>query len=176
MNVISAKYFQMMKIGRESICAVFFNHLLKTCELTLVVSSFLVPKEVTQHAMVRDQLDPQILNMDPERSFASQTRPFTPPSASEDGKLYPSSDQIGSLKITKGKPTLRRKKVYWNKIDAREGNIWSVLEKLEPTLKHDPVEFERLFSQSIDAEREKEQNEASRSTTSLTAKNVKVIE
>lgn len=116
--------------------------------------------------MVRDQLDPQILNMDPERSFTSQAGPSTPPSASE----------MGGLKITKGKPTLRRKKVYWNKVDAREGNIWSVLKKLEPTLKHDPAEFERLFSQSIDAEREKEQNEISRSTTSSTAKNVKVIE
>lgn len=32
-----------------------------------------LPKEAAQHAMVRDQLDPKILDMDPEKSLKSQT-------------------------------------------------------------------------------------------------------
>lgn len=41
------QYFKMMKMG--------------------------LPKEAAQHAMVRDQLDPKILDMDPEKSLKSQT-------------------------------------------------------------------------------------------------------
>ena len=32
-----------------------------------------LPKDVAKHAMVRDQLDPNILDMDPEKSLKSQT-------------------------------------------------------------------------------------------------------
>jgi hypothetical protein len=135
----------------------------------------LVPKEVAQHAMVRDQLDPQILSMDPTRSYTSQATTPAPPPLPVTGKQLPSPEQMRSLKIAKAKPKLRRKKVYWNRVDAREGNIWSALRNLEPVLKHDSAEFERLFSQSIDAEKEKEQTDSSRST-SPSAKNVKVIE
>ena len=32
-----------------------------------------LPKEAAKHAMVRDQLDPSILDLDPEKSLKSQT-------------------------------------------------------------------------------------------------------
>jgi len=41
------QYFKMMKMG--------------------------LPKEAAKHAMVRDQLDPSILDLDPEKSLKSQT-------------------------------------------------------------------------------------------------------
>jgi hypothetical protein len=123
--------------------------------------------------MVRDQLDPQILNLDPERSLTRQSEPTVPPpAATVAGQQVPS---ISGLTITKAKPKLRRKKVYWNRVEAREGNIWSAVLKLDPILKHDSSEFERLFSQSIDAVKEDKQNIASCST-SPSVKNVKVIE
>ncbi len=123
--------------------------------------------------MVRDQLDPQILNMDPERSLTSQSGPTAPPpAATVAGQELPS---LSGLAITKASPKLRRKKVYWNRIDAREGNIWSAVLKLDPILKHDSSEFEKLFSQSIDAVKENKRNVAYCST-SPSVKNVKVIE
>lgn len=123
--------------------------------------------------MVRDQLDPEILNMDPERSFTSQTSHSAAPSEGVPKLL--TSEEMSGPNLTKPKPKLRRKKVYWNRVDAREGNIWSALRKLEMNLKHDQKEFERLFLQSIDASQVKEQIEVPRST-SISAKNVKVIE
>ena len=122
---------------------------------------------------MRDQLDPEILNMDPERSYTSQTSHSAAPSEGVPKEL--SSEETRGPKLTKPKPKLRWKKVYWNRVDAREGNIWSALKKLEMNLKHDRKEFERLFFQSIDAAQDKEQIEVPRST-SISAKNVKVIE
>lgn len=126
--------------------------------------------------MLRDQLEPHILDLDPERALASQSGPTVPPpmTAKTGQQLQPTSVICG-VKIMKAKPKLRRKKVYWTRVDAREGNIWSAVRNLEPTLKHDPTEFERLFAQSVDAETVKVQNGASRST-SPSVQNVKVIE
>lgn len=153
------------------------HYQLKIFELTLNAFLFLVSKDVAQHAMLRDQVDPHILNLDPERSLASQSGSGTnapPPTTAEAGQQLPTGEMCG-VKIMKTKPKLRRKKVYWTRVDAREGNIWSAVRELEPTLKHDPTEFERLFAQSVDAETEKVQSVASRST-SPSVQNVKVIE
>jgi len=54
------KYFKMMKMG--------------------------LPKEAAKHAMVRDGLDPSILDMDPEKSISSQESEDTGPPLKEDPK------------------------------------------------------------------------------------------
>jgi hypothetical protein len=76
--------------------------------------------------------------------------------------------------VTKN-PKVRRKKIYWNRVDAKEGNLWSALKKLEVKMKH-LDEFERLFSQAIDVDKEKEQKESYQSPSKSAAKTVKVIE
>jgi hypothetical protein len=76
--------------------------------------------------------------------------------------------------VVKKKPQIRRKKVYWNKVDAKEGNVWSDLKKLDVKLKH-LEEFDGLFSQAIGANKGKEQKETSQSPTN-SARTVKVIE
>ena len=74
----------------------------------------------------------------------------------------------------KKKPQIRRKKVYWNKVNAKEGNVWSALKKLDVKLKH-LEEFDGLFSQAIGADKEKKQKESSHSPSNF-ARTVKVIE
>ena len=53
------KYFKMMKMG--------------------------LPKEVAQHAMTRDQMDPSILDLDPEKSLKSQLTPKEGEGGDDDG-------------------------------------------------------------------------------------------
>lgn len=115
-----------------------------------------------KNALQRDGLDPAIMDLDHDKSVASQL----------------DSKKKGVLKgfKLKGKPKIRRKKVYWNKVDAKDGTVWSVVRKLDvKKLDIDIEEFERLFSQAIDAEKEREKKEA-KEASSKSAKTVKVIE
>lgn len=177
-----------------------------------------LPKEAAKHAMVRDQLDPKILDMDPEKSLASQTGESadTGPPMKEDPKyakyfkMLKMGLPMGAVKnalqrdgldpaimdldhdksvasqldpkkkggpkgLKLGKPKVRRKKVYWNKVDAKDGNVWTVVKKLEVKLNLEIEEFEKLFSQAIDAQKEKEKKDA-KETSKSSAKTVKVIE
>ena len=177
-----------------------------------------LPMGAVKNAMVRDELDPKILDMDPEKSLASQTGESadTGPPMKEDPKYAKYFKMIkmglpmGAVKnalirdgldpalmdldhnksvasqldpkkkggpkgLKPSKPKIRRKKVYWNKIDAKDGNVWTVVKKLEVKLEVEMEEFERLFSQALDAQKEKEKKDAKASSKKPT-KGVKVIE
>ncbi|KAL7552298.1 hypothetical protein ACHAWF_015542 [Thalassiosira exigua] len=185
------KYFKMMKMG--------------------------LPKDAAQHAMIRDQLDPKILDLDPEKSLKSQvgseegpplkdnpkyakyfkmlkmglpmgavknalTRDGLDPAIMDLDHDKPVDSQLDAKKkgVLKGfslkkKPKFRRKKVYWNKLDAKAGTVWSALRALDVNLRHDIDEFERLFSQAIDADKEREKKEANEAASKL-KKGVRVID
>ena len=215
-----ARYFKMMKMG--------------------------LPKEAAKHAMVRDRLDPTILDLDPERSLGSQTKGDAAddgPPLKDDPKyakyfkmlkmvscLRPRSSKcahsffsgltlalpqglpIGAVKnamtrdgldpdiieldhnksasslldargksVPRGfalekKPKLRRKKVYWNKLDAKEGTFWSDLRQVDVKLEHDTDELETLFTQAIDAEKEREKKKLAEVKNKSKAGTVKVID
>lgn len=112
-----------------------------------------------KNALQRDGLDPAIMDLDHDKPVASQLDP------KKKGK---------GINVKKA-PKVRRKKVYWNKLEAKEGTVWSAVRKLDVTLKHDLEEFERLFAQLIDAQKDKEKKEASESAAK-SGKTVKVIE
>ena len=112
-----------------------------------------------KNAFQRDGLDPSIMDLDHDKSVSSQ--------------LDPKKKAAAKAKLKKTK--VRRKKVYWNKVDAKEGTVWSTLQKLEVNLTQDMEEFERLFAQAIDADKEKEKKEAAQAKAK-TGKTVKVIE
>ena len=114
-----------------------------------------------KNAFIRDGLDPAIMDLDHDKSVASQLDPKK-------------KGALAKLNIKK-KPKVRRKKVYWNNVDAKEGTVWSALKKLDVKLKHDIEEFESLFLQAIDADKEKKKKEASQSAARA-GKSVKVIE
>jgi hypothetical protein len=79
-----------------------------------------------------------------------------------------------SVNVTYEKPKVRRKKVFWNPVCAKEGNLWSVLKKFDVKLKH-LDDFDGLFSQAISVDIDIELKETSR-PPSNSARNVKVIE
>lgn len=109
-----------------------------------------------KNALTRDGLDPAIMDLDHDKSVASQ--------------LNPKKKGASNGKPKKSK--VRRKKVFWNKVDAKDGTVWEVLRKLDVNLKHDLDEFEKLFSQALDAKKDEEKKEAKKKT----GKSVKFIE
>lgn len=116
-----------------------------------------------KNALTRDGLDPSIMDLDHDKSVSSQLDP-----KKKDGKKTPAKP--------KG-PKIRRKKVYWNQLDANEGTVWSVLKDLDVNLKYEKEEFERLFAQAIDAQKEKDKKEAGGTAKkSKSARTVKVID
>ncbi|KAL7538804.1 hypothetical protein ACHAXR_008805 [Thalassiosira sp. AJA248-18] len=74
------------------------------------------------------------------------------------------------------KPKVRRKKVYWNKVDVKERNVWSEVRRLNLQVQLETEEFEGLFSQLIDAEEEKKKKDAKEASSKKPAKTVKVID
>ena len=112
--------------------------------------------------MTRDGLNPDILDLDHSKSVSSQT----------DAK----SKTVLKGFTLKKKPKFRRKKVYWNRLDAKEGTVWSNLQQVDAKLEHDIDEFEGLFTQAIDAEKEKAKKFAEAGRNESKAGTVKVIE
>jgi hypothetical protein len=108
-----------------------------------------LPVGAVLNALTRDGVDPALMNLDlPLKDLVTNT--------------------VNPI------PTVRRKKVYWNQVDAKDGTMWSVVKKLNVKLKHHSS-FEGLFTQAIDAEKDKEQRESSQSPNK-SAKTVKVID
>jgi len=106
-----AKYFKMLSVG--------------------------LPPPVVQNAMTRDGIDPKILDLDPEKSVASQLK--------VDIKKAP----------IKKKKKVRRKKIYWTPIEAsqiKDDSLWSIVKgRLSmKKLNYDVKEFEALFTESAD--------------------------
>lgn len=146
--------------------AVFF-----ICDLTLITlpsyaSSlpFLqgLPMGAVKNALTRDGLDPGIMDLDHDKSVASQL----------DAKK---KSVLKDFKMNK-KPKVRRKKVYWTQVDATDGTVWQVVKSSKLVLDIDIDEFEKLFTQAVDADKEKEKKEKEAAKSSKKSGTVKVID
>ena len=109
-----AKYFKMLKVG--------------------------LPIGAVKNACTRDNVDPSVMDLDPEKSLTSQR-----------GK---SSSAATSAKKEK-KPKVRRKKLYWTPIDEKKiekDSLWSIVRGSinMSQLKYDTSEFEDLFTDKLE--------------------------
>ena len=123
-----------------------------------------LPIGAVKNALQRDGHDPEIMDLDHNKSVSSQLD-------TRKGEQKPL--------IMKKKPKVNRKKVYWTEVEAREGTIWSLLKKTDEMkdIKHDNNEFESLFTQTIDPDTTKTKKQCSQgSSKSNSAKSVKVID
>jgi len=115
-----------------------------------------------KNALVRDGLDPGIIDLGHDKSVNSQL--------DEKEKSI-----LKGFKITK-KPKIRRKKVYWTQVDAREGTVWQEVKSSKIVLDIDIDEFEKLFTQAIDADKERGKKEKESVKSSKKSGTVKVID
>jgi len=115
-----------------------------------------------KNALVRDGLDPGIMDLGLDKSVNSQL--------DEKKKSI-----LKGFKITK-KPKIRRKKVYWTQVDAREGTVWQEVKSSKIVLDIDMDEFEKLFTQAIDADKERGKKEKESVKSSKKSGTVKVID
>ena len=109
-----AKYFKMLKVG--------------------------LPIGAVKNACTRDNVDPSVMDLDPEKSLTSQR-----------GK---SSSAAASAK-KEMKPKVRRKKLYWTPIDEKKiekDSLWSIVRGSinMSQLKYDTSEFENLFTDKLE--------------------------
>lgn len=114
-----------------------------------------------KNSLIRDGLDPGIMDFDHDKSVASQL----------DAK---NKSVLKGFKMNK-KPKIRRKKVYWTQIDAKEGTVWQAVKNSKMVFDIDIDEFEALFTQAVDADKEKEKKEKE-STKFCKKMSVKVID
>jgi len=109
-----SKYFKMVKMG--------------------------LPLGAAKNAVQRDGKDPSVLDLDPSKSYASQTN--------SDARRLPQR--------RKSSKRVRRKKIFWNPLDSKQisaNSLWShVKGKVRMNqLNYDEKEFEDLFTESTDA-------------------------
>ena len=117
---VYAKYFKMLKVG--------------------------LPIGAVKNACTRDNVDPSIMDYDPERSLKSQQ-----------GK---SSSAASAKKKENKKPKVRRKKLYWTPIDEKKiekDSLWSIVRGSinMSQLKYDASEFENLFTDKLEKKKVK---------------------
>ena len=120
-----------------------------------------------KQAFVRDGKDPSIMDLDPEKSIASQR------------------GVSNTKKVTakpKPKKKIKRKKIYWNTVDEENvGNdsIWGMItsegEITMKDLKFDEKEFEELFTDQGKPTQKKKQS-GGKSKKEEKKKSVSVIE
>jgi hypothetical protein len=77
--------------------------------------------------------------------------------------------------IRTNKPNVRRKKVFWNPVGAKEGTVWSVLKRIDVKLKHCD-DFDVLFSQAIGEDNYYVELKETSQPPSNSPRSVKVIE
>ena len=116
---VYAKYFKMLKVG--------------------------LPIGAVKNACTRDNVDPSIMDYDPERPLKSQQ-----------GK----STSAASAKKKEKKPKVRRKKLYWTPIDEKKiekDSLWSIVRGSinMSQLKYDASEFENLFTDKLEKKKVK---------------------
>eukprot|EP00980_Cylindrotheca_fusiformis_P027234 scaffold19459_cov135-Cylindrotheca_fusiformis.AAC.2 len=103
-----------------------------------------LPVDAVKNALTRDGKDPGIMDMDPTKSVAFQTK------ASASSKKSPA----------KKKKRVRRKKIYWNPINPaklKEDSMWNIVKDAVTMTKlnYDQREFEELFTESADPKEKK---------------------
>ena len=131
------KYFKMLKMG--------------------------LPVGAVKNALQRDGKDPSIMDLDPEKSIASQRK--------KKGSKAPKKEK---------KPKVRRKKIYWTAIDkskVQKDSLWGQIRGMIgiEKLKIDTSEFESLFTETLDPS-QKKKKKTSESKEAAPKKSVQVIE
>ena len=111
------KYFKMLKMG--------------------------LPMGAVKNALQRDGKDPGIMDLDPDKSLASQRKKKSKKKVKKDTK-----------------PKVRRKKIYWTAVDEskiHDNSLWALSQGMVKmdSLKYDTSEFENLFTEAIDASHKK---------------------
>lgn len=107
-----------------------------------------LPRDAVRNALVRDGLDPAIIDLDPNKSVAFQLKKK---------KTAPGMAAATTPKKSlKKKKKVRRKKIYWNPIDPgklNEDSMWNIVRDAVTMdkLNYDQQEFEELFTESADA-------------------------
>ena len=111
-----------------------------------------LPPGAVKNAMCRDGKDPDIIDLDPSRSLASQVKTGGAQRAQRRGSIVPQKK-------------VRRKKIFWKPLDPnqiKENSLWSLVKgKVSMSqMKYDHKEFEDLFTQSADAAEKKKLKKA----------------
>ena len=104
-----------------------------------------IPVAAIKSKMQQDTQDPFVLDLNPDMSLECQK------SSLAFAKSYCSSDRKSHKKSSK-KPSVRKKKVYWDGIDKSEiqnGSLWSMLEKVTFESLGAGEEFEELFTAAV---------------------------
>ncbi|KAL7522550.1 hypothetical protein ACHAWX_007259 [Stephanocyclus meneghinianus] len=138
------KYFKMLKMG--------------------------LPLGAVKNALQRDGLNPEIMDLDPEKS--------------EEYQKAVASRKKSTLKKASAKepkkPKVRRKKIYWRPIEESkidDNSLWSMIKGSFDfdSLKFDQDEFERLFTDTSNPE-DKKKIVSEKTSTSKQKKSVQVID
>ena len=100
-----------------------------------------LPIDAVKNALSRDGKDPNIMDLDPNKSLAFQSKTMK-------------TDSI-SLKPSKKKKKIRRKKIYWNTIQSEKlkpDSMWHIVKDAIDInkLSYDEEEFQELFTESAD--------------------------
>jgi hypothetical protein len=99
-----------------------------------------LPRDAIKNALIRDGKDPGIIDLDPNKSVASQMK---------------KKKAVSPVAAAKKKKKVRRKKIYWNAIDPgkiKKDSMWNIVRDNVgmDKLKYDQKEFEELFTESAD--------------------------
>jgi hypothetical protein len=112
-----------------------------------------LPMGAVKNAMQRDGLESSIMDLDPEKSVASQLKKErllnTSDELQENGQCKRKCNELTTKQLKK--PNVRRKKIYWSPIEESkidDNSLWSMIkgEFDFESLKVDQDEFESLFT------------------------------
>ena len=127
--------------------------------------------------MIRDGLDPSIMDLDPEKSVASQLKKQ---SIDASGSVKVQKKSESTTKRNAQKPSIRRKKIYWSPIEESkidDNSLWSMIKgKFDfESLKVDQDEFKSLFTDTSNPA-DKKKVESAKPKESKQKKSVQVID
>lgn len=129
-----------------------------------------LPMGAVKNALQRDGLNPEIMDLDPEKS--------------EEYQKAVASRKKSTLKKSSAKepkkPKVRRKKIYWKPIEESkidDNSLWSMIKGSFDfdSLKFDQDEFESLFTDTTNPE-DKKKVVSENTSTSKQKKSVQVID
>ena len=103
------------------------------------MKSIMMPLGAIKNALVRDGRDPNIIDLNPNKSLKSQM------------------GNVHKIKVTKKerKKNVRRKKIFWNPIDSnklQKDSLWNIVQDhvRMSNIDYDQKEFEELFTESAE--------------------------
>ena len=124
-----------------------------------------LPPGAVKNAMSRDGKEPSVMDLDPNRSLASQVK--------GSALTHRRASIVPKKKV-------RRKKIFWKPLDSgqiKENSLWSLVKgKVSMShLNYDVKEFEDLFTESADSS-DRNKKKASREKATSSKKAVQVID